>query len=101
LLNKKEFQTETTAGQNKIVVTKDQINNHKQNQTEFLCWVQLRLNFYIILANPNPDSTYLQIANNPGTNEKIKMVIRTSESINLWYHGIHDFLKKLANRLYY
>jgi outer membrane protein assembly factor BamA len=71
----------------------------KPNSTLLLGY-PLRLNLYN-LANLEPDSTYhAKFTNNPGKYERkakwlsAKQVDRLGKSF--WYHGIHDFLKKVG-----
>jgi outer membrane protein assembly factor BamA len=71
----------------------------KPNSTLLLGY-PLRLNLYN-LANLNPDSTYqAKFKNTPGKYERkskwlsAKQVNRLGKSF--WYHGIHDFLKKVG-----
>lgn len=83
------------------ITTLDAIENQLyQKPNSSILGYRLRLNLYNI-ANPNPDSTYqAKFTNNPGKYERkakwlsAKQVDRLGKSF--WYHGIHDFLKKIG-----
>ena len=52
-------------------------------------------------ANPNPDSTYqAKFTNNPAKYKRMSKWISAKQVDQLgksfWYHGIHDFFKKIA-----
>jgi outer membrane protein assembly factor BamA len=73
---------------------------YQKPNSKLLLGYPLRLNLYN-LANPNPDSTYQRkFTNHPGKYQRkskwlsAKQVDRLGTSF--WYHGIHDFFKKIG-----
>jgi outer membrane protein assembly factor BamA len=73
---------------------------YQKPNSKLLLGYPLRLNLYN-LANPNPDSTYQEkFTNHPGKYQRkskwlsAKQVDRLGKSF--WYHGIHDFFKKIG-----